>query len=155
MLKRICQLSITQHLPLIVSNSTTFKSKHSFKGLKKYIDFSKVPKLKEEELDIQYIRGWGPGGQATNKTNNAVQMKHLPTGIVVKCHETRSQSKNKEIAKEMLINRLDLLINGEDAVANQEKKLLQKKTLEKQRRQKKKAELRAAFKEREGIETTD
>lgn len=104
-----------------------------------------MPKLNEDDLETQFVRGSGPGGQSTNKTSNNVVMKHLPTGIVVKCHETRSQTQNLKIAKEKLINKLDLLYNGEDAVENQKKKLLMKKTLEKQRRQRKRAELKASF----------
>ena len=45
---------------------------------------TKLPPLVEEELEEQFVRGSGPGGQATNKTNNNIVLKHLPTGIVVK-----------------------------------------------------------------------
>ena len=45
---------------------------------------SKLPELKEEELEERFVRGSGPGGQSTNKTNNCVVLKHIPTGIVVK-----------------------------------------------------------------------
>lgn len=40
--------------------------------------------LTEAELEEQFVRGDGPGGQATNKTNNCVVLKHIPSGIVVK-----------------------------------------------------------------------
>lgn len=40
--------------------------------------------LTEAELEEQFVRGNGPGGQATNKTNNCVVLKHVPSGIVVK-----------------------------------------------------------------------
>lgn len=43
-----------------------------------------LPVVKEEELEEQFVRGSGPGGQATNKTSNCVVLKHIPTGIVVK-----------------------------------------------------------------------
>ncbi|KAL7293800.1 hypothetical protein TKK_0012861 [Trichogramma kaykai] len=113
---------------------------------KRHLDFSKVPKLVEAELDFQYVRGSGPGGQATNKTSNCVVLKHIPTGIVVKCHDTRSALQNKELAKIKLIDKLDLLYNGEDAIENQKKKFLLKKTLEKKRRQRKRAEEKAEAK---------
>ena len=45
---------------------------------------SPYPPLDEEELEEQFVRGWGPGGQATNKTSNCVVLKHKPTGIVIK-----------------------------------------------------------------------
>lgn len=50
-------------------------------GKKDLID---LPVLDEEELEEQFVRGSGPGGQATNKTSNCVVLKHIPTGIVVK-----------------------------------------------------------------------
>lgn len=43
-----------------------------------------LPMLKEDELEEQFVRGSGPGGQATNKTSNCVVLKHIPSGIVVK-----------------------------------------------------------------------
>lgn len=47
---------------------------------KHIVDLSRVPKLAEVDLEEQFVRGSGPGGQATNKTANAVVLKHLPTG---------------------------------------------------------------------------
>lgn len=45
---------------------------------------SELLPLNEADLEEQFVRGFGPGGQATNKTNNCVVLKHLPSGIVVK-----------------------------------------------------------------------
>lgn len=47
-------------------------------------DLTDLPILNEDELEEQFVRGSGPGGQATNKTSNCVVLKHIPTGIVVK-----------------------------------------------------------------------
>ena len=52
-----------------------------------------------------------------NKTSSAVQLKHLPTGIVVKCQATRSRSQNRNIARELLAKRVDDLANGEQSRA--------------------------------------
>lgn len=120
-------------------------------SLKKYLDYSKVPKLDEADVEIQFVRGSGPGGQATNKTNNAVVVKHLPTGIVVKNHSTRSMWDNKKKAMETLVSRLDNLINGEESIEAQTKNYQAKKSAEKDRKRKKLEELKAAFKEREGL----
>jgi protein subunit release factor B len=46
------------------------------------LDYSRVPVLIEEELDEQFIKGSGPGGQAVNKTNNCVLLLHKPTGTL-------------------------------------------------------------------------
>lgn len=43
-----------------------------------------LPVLNEDDLEEQFVRGSGPGGQATNKTSNCVVLKHIPSGIVVK-----------------------------------------------------------------------
>jgi len=50
----------------------------------KHSDDFEYPPLDENELEEMYVRGHGPGGQAVNKTNNCVVLKHLPTGIVIK-----------------------------------------------------------------------
>jgi peptide chain release factor 1 len=62
--------------------------------------------LKPEELHIQATRSGGPGGQHVNTTDSAVQVTHLPTGIMVKCQEGRSQGKNKERALQILRSKL-------------------------------------------------
>lgn len=47
-------------------------------------DLADLVHLEEDELEEQFVRGSGPGGQATNKTSNCVVLKHNPSGIVVK-----------------------------------------------------------------------
>lgn len=58
--------------------------------------------LKPDDLHIQATRSGGPGGQHVNTTDSAVQVTHLPTGIMVKCQEGRSQGQNKERALQIL-----------------------------------------------------
>jgi hypothetical protein len=58
-----------------------------------------------------------------NKTTNAVFLRHLPTGVWIKCHESRSLERNRKIARTMLIDKLDEKLNGEDSVANQEARI--------------------------------
>ncbi|KAK3514481.1 hypothetical protein QTP70_018680 [Hemibagrus guttatus] len=74
-----------------------------------------LPLLNEEDLEEQFVRGSGPGGQATNKTSNCVVLKHVPTGVVVKCHETRSVELNRKRAREILQEKLDIIYKGEES----------------------------------------
>ncbi|PHH88783.1 hypothetical protein CDD83_7063 [Cordyceps sp. RAO-2017] len=79
----------------------------------------------ESEIEESYLRGSGPGGQKINKTSSAVQLKHIPTGIVVKSQATRSRSQNRTHAREILARRLDDLLHGQQsrsAVVGQVKK---------------------------------
>ncbi|GAA6056315.1 hypothetical protein JCM3770_000665, partial [Rhodotorula araucariae] len=76
-----------------------------------------LPELREEDLDESFVRGSGPGGQATNKTSNACSLVHLPTGLRVHCHETRSRETNRRLARRILREKIDQLLSppGESA----------------------------------------
>jgi protein subunit release factor B len=60
-----------------------------------------------DEVEISTFRGSGPGGQHRNKTESAVRLRHLPTGVTVVAAEHRSQWRNREAAWERLIKRLE------------------------------------------------
>ena len=104
----------------------------SQRRFKSRVNKENYPVLNPEDLEEKFTLGSGPGGQAVNRTANAVFLKHLPTGLWVKCHQTRSIESNRKIARQLLLGRLDNHLNGENSVENQQK-ILDKLKLEKKK----------------------
>ncbi|KAI1214865.1 RF-1 domain-containing protein [Annulohypoxylon truncatum] len=116
----------------------------------------------EEEIEEAFLKGSGPGGQKINKTNSAVQLKHIPTGLVVKSQATRSRSQNRKIARQLLADKLDQIARGDQsrsAVVGEFKRKKKASSAKKSRRKYRKLEeekARAAGEETlEGEEEVD
>ena len=74
-------------------------------------------KIKEDDLIEKFIKSQGHGGQKINKTSTCVWLKHKPSGIIVKCQETRSQSVNRFLARRILAEKISKKILGEKSEA--------------------------------------
>lgn len=108
----------TQHLPKYFS--PRFNKKYFFQ---------------EEDLDEEFTRGRGPGGQATNRRMQTVILKHRPTGIVVKHSRWPSLWLNRRAARELMHLRLELrLMGGQSTLGLQQRSRKQKQKSSKRRR---------------------
>lgn len=63
--------------------------------------------VREEDLEETFVRSGGHGGQNVNKTSTCVMLRHRPTGLLVKCQNSRHQGRNREIARQLLLDKIE------------------------------------------------
>ena len=91
--------------------------------------------ISETDVNEHFIRGSGKGGQKINKTASCVQLVHRPSGIEIRCQQTRSQADNRYWARRELCDRIEENVLGEKSARQQ--------AAEKIRRQKRRRSRRA------------
>jgi protein subunit release factor B len=94
--------------------------------------------IREEDLIERFIRSGGHGGQNVNKVSTCVYLKHVPTGIEVKCQQERSQALNRFFARRILIEKIENMILGKESEKQQHIQKLRRQKRRRSRRAKEK-----------------
>jgi peptide chain release factor len=94
--------------------------------------------IREEDIEEQFVRSSGAGGQKVNKTSSCVVLLHRPTGIRVKCQQERSQALNRFLARRLLVEKIEARIKGAASAAEQEIARIRRQKRRRSRRAKQK-----------------
>src|SRR3989339_1319518 len=92
--------------------------------------------IRESDLVEKFILGSGKGGQKLNKTSSRVYLRHVPSGIEVKCQRERSRSLNRFFARRELCDRLEQRLLGAQSARQQEWEKIRRQKRRRSRRQK-------------------
>ncbi|MCX6886079.1 MAG: peptide chain release factor-like protein [Verrucomicrobiota bacterium] len=90
----------------------------------------------EADIEESFVRSGGHGGQNVNKTSTCVMLLHVPTGLQVKCQETRQQGMNRYLARRLLVEKVDELRRGKLSAVKQEEEKIRRQKRRRSRRSK-------------------
>jgi protein subunit release factor B len=91
--------------------------------------------IKESDFDETFILGSGSGGQKINKTASCVQLRHIPSGLDVKCQQSRSREMNRFLARRELCDKLEERVLGAASRKRQEIEKIRRQKRRRSRRQ--------------------
>ena len=101
--------------------------------------------VEERDLEERFVRSGGPGGQNVNKVSTCVVLRHVPSGLEVRCQQERSQALNRFLARRQLLRRLEAKRLG---ALSAEAQRIAKIRRQKRKRSKRAKEKLRAFKQR-------
>ena len=105
---------------------------------KSLLDRMQALGVREQDIEEQFVRSSGAGGQKVNKSSTCVVLHHRPTGVRVKCQRERSQALNRFLARRILLDKIEAKLRGAHTAKAQE--------IARIRRQKRKRSRRAKLK---------
>lgn len=94
--------------------------------------------VREGDLIEDFVKGTGAGGQKINKTSMAVSLRHGPSGLMVRCQESRSQALNRFLARRLLCDKLEEKIQGVLSAEEQRREKIRRQKRKRSRRAKEK-----------------
>ena len=89
--------------------------------------------IKDSDLEERFVHSQGKGGQKVNKSATCVYLKHLPTGIEVKCQRERSQALNRFLARRILVEKLEEKLRGEETREKQKIEKIRRQNVRKEK----------------------
>jgi protein subunit release factor B len=92
--------------------------------------------VSEADIEESFVRSGGHGGQNVNKTSTCVMLHHRPTGVQVKCQDTRQQGLNRFIARRLLLDKIEAIKHGFVAAQRAERERIRRQKRKRSRRAK-------------------
>ncbi|MDD3846343.1 MAG: peptide chain release factor-like protein [Syntrophorhabdaceae bacterium] len=94
--------------------------------------------IDEKDITERFVRSRGHGGQNVNKTSTCVYLKHIPTGVEVKCQRERSQALNRFLARRILVDKIEGIALGKESSRQQAREKIKRQKRRRSRRAKEK-----------------
>ena len=94
--------------------------------------------IKESDIIERFVRSGGHGGQNVNKVSTCVYLKHVPTGVEVKCQQERYQALNRFFARRLLVQKIESMMLGKESEEQQRAERIRRQKRRRSRRAKEK-----------------